>query len=121
MDKESLICVVDDDAVVRDSLSDLLRAAGYRAASFDSAESFLGSVDSRCCGCVVADIQMPGVTGIDLAKRVVATTDAPKIILITGHPEETWRERAMRSGASGFLRKPIDARSLFALIEGSAA
>jgi FixJ family two-component response regulator len=121
MNKDSLICVVDDDVVVRESLSDLLSAAGYRAACFESAEAFLDSTERPRCGCVVADIQMPGLTGIDLAKRVVAMTDAPKIILITGHLEESWRERAIRSGAAGFLRKPIEAQSLFDLIERSPA
>jgi FixJ family two-component response regulator len=119
MNTQALICVVDDDAALRDSLSDLLRAAGYRAACFESAESFLASEERDGCGCVVADIHMPGLTGIDLAKRVAAAIDAPKVILITGHPEESWRERALYSGAAGFLRKPIESKTLLDLIERS--
>lgn len=121
MNKQALVCVVDDDAGVRDSLKDLLRAAGYRAAAFASAESFLDSVERRRCACVVADIQMPGLTGIELTKRVGAMMDAPKVILITGHLEDSWRERAMYSGADGFLRKPIEAGSLLGMLRRSIA
>ena len=119
MKTEGLVCVVDDDAVVRESLSDLLRAAGYRAACFESTESFLASEERGGCGCVVADIHLPGLTGIDLAKRVAAAADAPKVILITGHLEECWRERALYSGAAGFLKKPIESKTLLDLVERS--
>jgi FixJ family two-component response regulator len=121
MDSQTLICVVDDDAEVRISLGDLLRASDYRVASFDSAQSFLDSAERAECACVVADIHMPGLTGIDLSKQVAMMTDAPRVILITGHPGEDWRERAMHSGASGFLRKPIEAKSLIGMLDGSAA
>jgi FixJ family two-component response regulator len=119
MNTQALICVVDDDAALRDSLSDLLRAAGYRAACFESTESFLESGERGSCGCVVADIHMSGLTGIELARRVTAATDTPKVILITGHLEESWRERALYSGAAGFLRKPIEPKTLLDLIERS--
>jgi FixJ family two-component response regulator len=119
MDSQTLICVVDDDAEVRVSLGDLLRASDYRVASFESAQSFLDSAERNECACVVADIHMPGLTGIDLVKRVAAAADAPKVILITGHPEESWRERALYSGAAGFLRKPIESKTLLNLVERS--
>jgi FixJ family two-component response regulator len=119
MKSKVLICVVDDDAALRESLSDLLRAAGYRAVCFESTESFLASEERRRCGCVVADIHMSGLTGIDLAKRVASAADAPKVILITGHPEESSRERALYSGAAGFLRKPIESKTLLDLVERS--
>jgi FixJ family two-component response regulator len=119
MNTQALICVVDDDAALRDSLSDLLRAVGYRAACFESAESFLESEERGSCGCVVADIHMRGLTGIELARQVTAATGAPKVILITGHIEESWRERALYSGAAGFLRKPIEPKTLLDLIERS--
>jgi FixJ family two-component response regulator len=117
MDSQTLICVVDDDAEVRVSLGDLLRACDYRVAGFESAQSFLDSAERNECACVVADIHMPGLTGIDLAKRVAA--DAAKVILITGHPEEFWRERALYSGAAGFLRKPIESKRLLDLVQRS--
>ena len=119
MKTKSLICVVDDDSALRESLSDLLRAAGYRAAGFESAECYLASDQRGGCGCVVADIHMPGLTGIDLAKRIALAADGPKVILITGHPEETWRARALSAGAAGFLRKPIESKSLLDLVERS--
>jgi FixJ family two-component response regulator len=121
MNSRTLICVIDDDAALRDSLTDLLRAAGHRAACFGNVESFLGSDERRQCGCVITDMQMPDFTGIELVKYIAATTDAPKIILITGHPEEIWRERARHAGAAGFLRKPIDSSMLLDLIERSIA
>jgi FixJ family two-component response regulator len=119
METKTLVCIVDDDAVLRESLSDLLRAAGYRAACFESAECYLASDQRGGCGCVVADIHMPGLTGIDLATRVASAADAPKVILITGHPEELWRARALNAGAAGFLRKPIESKSLLDLVKRS--
>jgi FixJ family two-component response regulator len=119
MKTKAVVCVVDDDSVLRDSLSDLLRAAGYQAACFESAECYLASDERGGCGCVVADIYMPGITGIDLAKQIALAADGPKIILITGHLEETWRARALNAGAAGFLRKPIESKSLLDLVERS--
>jgi FixJ family two-component response regulator len=119
MKTNTLICVVEDDAVLRESLSDLLRAAGYRTACFESAECYLASDERDGCGCVVADIHMPGLTGIDLATRVALAADAPKVILITGHPDEAWRARALDAGAVGFLRKPIETKSLLDLVKRS--
>ena len=121
MNKKALICVVDDDALLRDSLSDLLRAAGHEVACFESAESFFDAEESDRCDCVVSDIHMPGLSGIDLVERVAEMSDAPKVILITGHPDESWRERAMYSGAAGFLRKPIEAQSLLDIVQRSVA
>ena len=117
MKAKVLVCVVDDDAAIRESLSDLLRAAGYQAASFESTESFLASEDRGGCGCVVADIHMPGLTGVELVRRVATAAAPPKVILITGHAEESWRERALYCGAAGFLRKPIESRTLLDLVE----
>jgi FixJ family two-component response regulator len=119
METKALICVVDDDAILRESLGDLLRSVGYRAACFESAESFLASEERDRCGCVVADIHMSGLTGLDLAKRVASAVDAPKVILITGYPDECWRERALCAGAVGFLRKPIEPKTLLDLVERS--
>jgi FixJ family two-component response regulator len=59
------------------------------------------------------------ITGIDLAKQIALAADGPKVILITGHPEETWRARALNAGAAGFLRKPIESKSLLDLVEQS--
>ena len=120
MDAQLLICVVDDDAEVRVSLEDLLRASNFQVACFGDAQSFLNSVQRSDCSCVVADIHMPGLSGIDLTRQVVALDDAPMVILITGHPEQTWRERAMNAGAAGFLHKPIEPKALIDLIEERA-
>src|ERR1700744_5785394 len=117
MKTKGLVCVVDDDAVVRESLSDLLRAAGYRAACFESTESFLASEERGGCGCVVADIHMPGLTGVELVRRGTTGGAPPKGNLITGHAEESWGERALYCGAAGFLRKPIESRTLLDLVE----
>ena|ERR1700754_2221368 len=117
MKAKVLVCIVDDDAAIRESLSDLLRAAGYQAASFESTESFLASEDRGGCGCVVADIHMPGLTGVELVRRVTTAAAPPKVILITGHAEESWGERALYCGAAGFLRKPIESRTLLDLVE----
>ena len=117
MKAKVLVCVVDDDALIRESLSDLLHAAGYQAACFESTESFLASEHRGGCGCVVTDIHMTGLTGVDLVRRISTSPHPPKVILITGHAEESWRERALYCGADGFLRKPIESKTLLDLVE----
>ena len=114
-----LIGVVDDDQDVRTSLADLLRAGGYRAACFGTAEEFLHSPDKDECACVLADISMPGMSGIDLLERLAPTLASRPVIVMTGQAEELWRDRALQAGAVGFIHKPFQPKGLLALLAKS--
>jgi two-component system response regulator FixJ len=114
-----LIGVVDDDQDVRTSLADLLRAGGYRAACFGTAEEFLESPDRDECACVFADISMPGMSGIDLLERFAPTLAHRPVIVMTGQAEDVWRARALQAGAVAFIHKPFQPKSLLALLAES--
>jgi FixJ family two-component response regulator len=119
MTSPSLIGVVDDDSHVRTSLASLLRACGYRTTCFKSAEDFLRSSDRNKCACVLADINMDGISGIELLEMLVPTVSAPPVIIMTGQPEDFWRDRALQRGAAGFVQKPFLAKNLLALVTES--
>ena len=107
-----MITVIDDDESVRASLRDLVQSLGFTVMTFESAEDFL---ESGCLGvtaCVVTDVRMPGMSGIELQHRLRADGDQTPMIFVTSYPEETIRTRALKAGAWGFLRKPFDDDSL---------
>jgi FixJ family two-component response regulator len=120
MSSPPLICIVDDDADLRASLADLMQASGYATAEFADGSAFLASEEKERCQCVLADIQMPGMTGIDLRRRMVAEGLETPVIIITALADDHWSLRAAETGA-GFLRKPLDAEALFGLIDRSVA
>ena len=101
-----LIAIVDDDEAVRDGTETLLRAYEYNVSTFGSADEFLNSEQINDTSCLVTDVQMPGLSGLDLQDRLIASGHRIPIIFITGHPEEKLRMRAMKAGAIGFLSKP---------------
>ena len=108
----ALIAVVDDDEAIRTGLSSLLRSVGYAVALFESAEDFLASLSRAVPHCLVTDIQMPGVSGLDLQVRLKAGWPAIPVLVMTAFPEPAVRERAMTAGAVCFLSKPFDAAEL---------
>jgi FixJ family two-component response regulator len=103
-----VIAVVDDDEMVRTGLERLLRTSGYPVSAFASAEEFLASGRLQECRCVIADIRMPDMSGLDLQSRLNDDGHAIPIIFITAHGDEKMRIRAMRAGAAAFLAKPFD-------------
>ena len=107
--KTKLIAVVDDDELVRVALQRLLKSSGFAVASFGSAEDFLKSGQLPEIACLIADIRMPGMSGLDLQAKLNAQRSATPIIFITAHGDEKMRLQAMRAGAVGFLAKPFDA------------
>ena len=107
--KTKLIAVVDDDELVRVALQRLLKTSGFAVASFASAEDFLKSSQLPEIACLIADIRMPGMSGLDLQAQLQAASSAIPIIFITAHGDEKMRLQAMRAGAVGFLAKPFDA------------
>src|SRR5512134_491923 len=110
--RESTVYIVDDDAAVRDSLSLLLGVRGFRTACFASAESFLASHRPGEMGCLLLDVRMPGMSGIELQSRLVAQGDPLPVIVITAHGDIAMARAALKAGAEDFLEKPIDEEAL---------
>jgi FixJ family two-component response regulator len=103
----SVIVVIDDDASIRTATNNLLSSHGYLVDTFESAEAFLQSARLNDSSCVIADVQMPAMSGLDLLIHLRAQGYAAPFIFITAFPEESVRARALKAGAIGFLAKPF--------------
>lgn len=112
MSQDVMISIVDDDEYVREATKELLRSLGYSAAAFASAEDFLQSEQLSTTACLISDVQMPGLSGIDLQRRLIADGHRMPIIFITAFPDDRVRARALGAGAIGFLTKPYREESL---------
>lgn len=121
MSVASVISVLDDDPYVRAAINNLLESRGYIVHTFASAEEFLRSTDLNDTSCVIADVQMPSVTGIDLLTQMRARGSATPFIFITAFPEESVRVRALKAGATCFLGKPFAASDLMQCLEQALA
>ncbi len=115
--KKGTVYVVDDDEAVRDSLQWLLEGKDYRVRCFDSAESFLGRYDAREVACLIADIRMGGMTGLELQDRLVERRSPLPIVFITGHGDVPMAVNTMKKGAMDFIQKPFKEDELLALVE----
>jgi FixJ family two-component response regulator len=102
-----LIAIVDDEKPVRDATKRLVRSMGYHAFTFASADEFLKSERIHDTSCLITDVQMPGLSGIDLQEHLVARGHCIPIIFMTGYPSDSVRARAMKAGAVCFLNKPF--------------
>jgi FixJ family two-component response regulator len=107
-----MVAVVEDDESYRLAMQRLLKSAGFSVQTFTSAENFLDSGSQRETGCLIADIRMPGMSGLDLQARLNADHCPIPIIFVTAHGDEKMRLQAMRGGAVKFLAKPFDAAIL---------
>lgn len=116
-----LIAVVEDDASVRLAVRSLVRALGYDARGFESAEDFLASDAVDRTACIITDIQMPGMSGIDLKRHLTAHDNAVPVIMITARAEPDLESRALASGAVCFLRKPFQAEALISCLNSALA
>jgi len=112
-----LIAIVDDDNAVRVALVSLVRSLGYTVTAFSSAEAFLKYERINDTSCVVTDVQMPGLSGVDLQDRLIALGHRIPIIFLTGHPNGNVRMRAMKAGALAFLSKPCNGDHLLGYLE----
>ena len=113
------ISVVDDDESMREAIRGLMRSLGYKAQAFRSAEEFLTSRQVLHTCCLIADVQMPGMTGLELHRHLVALGKTLPTILITAYPDDSVRERALGDGVVGYLSKPFDENDLLACIQSS--
>jgi FixJ family two-component response regulator len=103
-----MISVVDDDQSMRDATSRLVRSLGFAVATFASAEAFLESDRIEDTSCLITDVQMPGLSGVDLQNRLIADGRLMPIIGVTAFPEESIRTQMLEAGAVGFLSKPFN-------------
>jgi len=115
-----LVAVVEDDAPSRAALGRLLFASGFEAALFSSAEAFIDAPPDRSPLCLILDVQLGGISGIDLQHRLRAAGSVVPIIVITALIDESLRNRAERTGCTAFLRKPFSAAALLGIIAGIA-
>ena len=105
----TLVCVIDDDETFRGSLANLLRSGGYAVSPFGTAEEFLASPQCRTANGIVADIEMPGISGLQMTKDLRGRGVETPIIMVTGHFGSHLREDASQAGAQGFFQKPFEA------------
>ena len=112
-----MVFVVDDDPSVRKSLTRLIGAAGYAVEAFASAREFLARERYLGPGCLVLDVRMPGLTGLDLQEALAGARRRMSIVFVTGHGDISMSVKAMRSGAVDFLTKPVDGQVLLDAIE----
>jgi FixJ family two-component response regulator len=114
-----LISVVDDDESMRQAIEGLMKSLGYTAEAFASAEEFLNSRKVLRTSCLIADVHMPGMTGIELHRHLAASGQPIPTILITAYPDDSVRVRALGDGVIGYLSKPFDENDLLACIRSS--
>jgi two-component system response regulator FixJ len=116
LSEKQKVCVIDDDDALRESLTFLLRTAKIDAQSYPSATAFLASPPDANLGCVITDVRMPGLNGIDLLRRLKDLKIGVPVIVITGHADVPLAVEAMKFGAIDFLEKPFDDEVLLASV-----
>jgi FixJ family two-component response regulator len=119
--KKLLISVVEDDPFFRDSMGRLIRSLGYTVEAFPSAADFLASPRLAETACLIADVQMPAMTGIELYNHLIAAGRAIPTILATAYPNDADRAHALNNGVVGYLRKPVDDQHLIECLRAALA
>src|SRR5262249_29442863 len=109
---QPVIAIVDDEESIRRALARLLYTVGWSATTFPSAEAFLQTSMQALPDCLVIDVWLPGMTGVDLQEHIVATGSSPPVVIITGRDDLHMRMRAMQAGAVAYLLKPLDGQDL---------
>lgn len=115
------IAVVDDEECVRAAVANLLQSLGLTVATFGSAKEFLASPACTTAACVITDVQMPEMSGLELQRHLAASGNRIPVILMTAFPKEQARQQATADGAVGYLAKPFESRRLIELIDGVLA
>ena len=116
-----VISIIDDDKSVREATKSLVRSLGYKAAVFASAEEYLQSEQLDNSSCLITDLHMPGMSGVDLQDRLIADGRQIPMIFVTAYYEEKVRDRVLDAGAYGFLRKPFNDESLIECLDKALA
>jgi two-component system, LuxR family, response regulator FixJ len=119
MQSSAMVHVIDDDEALRESLSFLLNAAKFKVRAYESAEEFLDAMGHAEPGCIITDVRMPGITGLELIRRLKAKHAAFPVIVISGHADVPLAVEAMKLGAVEFLEKPFDEDALRSAVLGA--
>ncbi len=119
MPKASLISLVEDDRLFRESMERLMRSLGYTVEAFPSAADFLASPRLSETACLIADVNMPAMTGVELHKHLIDAGHAIPTILVTAYPNDRDRARALEDGIICYLRKPVDEQRLIACLRAA--
>lgn len=117
--RKPLISIVDDDDALRSSLENLIRSVGWRAQSFSSAEAFLRSNKANETGCLILDMRMPGMSGLELQSQMAVNNSHLPIIFITAHEDYDQKAKALQAGAVAFLYKPFYQEELLNAIDAA--
>ena len=107
-----IIAIVDDDEPLREALGSVMKAAGFSINTFASAEEFLASAEREGTACLILDVRLPGMSGIELQRQLAVDGDGTPIIFVTAHGDASLRDSLMKAGASGFLNKPVRSDAL---------
>jgi FixJ family two-component response regulator len=110
------IVIIDDDVLVRQAVGDCMESAGYAVESFASAEQFLVSASAQNAACLILDIQLPDISGLELQDKLIESNNRVPIVFVTAQGTNANREKAMRQGASGFLSKPFRREDLLKIV-----
>ena len=110
--KTGIIAIVDDDEPLREALGSVMKAAGFTINTFASAEEFLNLADRRNVACLILDVRLPGMSGVELQKRLADTKSQIPVIFVTAHGDASLRDLVMKAGAAGFLNKPVRSDAL---------
>lgn len=116
---DKTVFVVDDDKAARDSLRWLISSVGLHVETFDTAQAFLDAYDPAYSGCLVVDVRMPGMSGLDLQKRMEARPHCLPVIVVTGHGDVQMAVRAMKDGAFDFIEKPYNDQVMIDLVQNA--
>ncbi|MCB1887818.1 MAG: response regulator transcription factor [Rhodocyclaceae bacterium] len=114
---DQIVYIVDDDEALRDSLAWLLDSAGYATESFDSAEAFLETYSESMAGCLLLDVRMPGMSGLELYERLRELHATLPVVFITGHGDVPMAVAALKRGAADFIEKPFNDEAMLRLVE----
>jgi FixJ family two-component response regulator len=114
-----LISIIEDDESMREAIKGLVKSLGYRGEAAASAQEFLSSPYVRCTSCLITDMQMPGMTGLELYQRLSTSRRPIPTILITAYPDDGVRERALAAGVIAYLSKPFDESDLLICIRSA--
>ena len=121
MRDRSHISVVDDDASIREALANLISSVGYEVELYASAEEFLSSTEARMAACLVLDLRMPGMGGLELLRRLTAEGREPPVIVITAQGDDETRAESLAAGAVAFLNKPFKEETILGAIDSALA
>jgi FixJ family two-component response regulator len=119
--KPGIIAIVDDDEPLREALGSVMKAAGFATNTFATAEEFLESTTQRETACLILDVRLPGMSGIELQQRLADADSTVPIIFVTAHGDASLRDLVMKSGAAGFLNKPVRSDALLREIRAALA